>query len=542
MAQDWPKVKERLGEKFVGKIHDHAVTISDDDLRELASQLGKIPGGVPNRVLGDYSRRMERNQNKSKQVLLREMLSVWWNEELYDMSTEAGRNKLINIFKSDTITGRDIVAKLEKEPHYHDPEGPAYEEIEKTSGQGSTPANNSACGGSAGGGDTKSNGAGTSITAGGAVNITAGGDVTIYGDYADAKVTKVQGDQTNVTGNMTTTTRDTFGDNAQVSNVKGDQTNVKGDQTINNSYSHNIPPSQLAELFTDSQKEKHKEFFPEEALINIQAASANRIPSMDKILRSVCMIEYKGNAWATGFLVRINCQGVYKIAFMTAGHVFKDEQKEQEYDIKELLSHLDLDLSQYELFFHCSDGDKEGTQVISHTLADFHSKFKLRGSIAFMGKRRILPASTSGPTQDLSVDPKLDFCVLVLDDPDAEKELENLGLTWLQCASGVYLNYNPGDVVSIFGYPGNEATENGRRPLRMSYGKEMPPPEGASDFLFYDNDTLPGNSGSPVIGRGSKDGKCDYTVKGIHVSGTTTKKNKAQGLQKLNDWIPKQRP
>ena len=157
-------VKKRLGEKFFEKIHDHAATISGDDLEEVARQLGEIPGGGPNRVFGHYKRRMERNMKISNQVLLREMLGDWWNEELYDMSTEAGRNKLINIFKSDTITGRDIVAKLEKEPHYHDPDGPAYKEIEKTSGQGSTPANNSACGGSAGGaggGDTKSNGAGT---------------------------------------------------------------------------------------------------------------------------------------------------------------------------------------------------------------------------------------------------------------------------------------------------------------------------------------------------------------------------------------------
>ena len=89
-----------------------------------------------------------------------------------------------------------------------------------------------------------------------------------------------------------------------------------------------------------------------------------------------------------------------------------------------------------------------------------------------------------------------------------KKKLEKMGLAWLQCGNGEYLNHKPGDVVSIYGYPGKEATKNGRRLLRPSCGKEMPPPGGASGFLFYDNDTLPGNSGSPVIGRGSKDGKC----------------------------------
>ena len=72
------------------------------------------------------------------------------------------------------------------------------------------------------------------------------------------------------------------------------------------------------------------------------------------------------------------------------------------------------------------------------------------------------------------------------------------------------------------------------RPLRMSYGKEEEIPAAGSDFLYYDNDTFPGNSGSPVIGRGSKNG--DYAVKGINIRGDVGI-NTAQGLQKLKDWI-----
>ena len=350
------------------------------------------------------------------------------------------------------------------------------------------------------------------------------------GDQANSTVSKVQGNQTNVKGNMTTTTRDTFGDNAQSCNVAGDQTNVKGDQTINNFYAHNMPPPELAGLFTQSQKKKHKEFFKEEALTTIQEGSAQSIISLDKILRSVCMIE----PGATGFLVKINCHGEDKIAFMTAGHVFADKQKKR-YN-KNLLPNK-IDLSQYDLFFSCLHGDKTG----SRTLADFKQEFNLRGSIALGGKRHILPAGTTE-----RCDADLDFCVLVLDNADTEAKLKQLGLSWLQLGNGEYLDYKPGDVVSIFGYPGKEAREDGKRPLRMSYGKEMPPPEDSdsdsdSDFLYYDNDTLPGNSGSPVIGRGSKNDNCDYAVKGIHVAGNNTEGyNKAQGLQKLSDWIPKQ--
>ena len=104
-----------------------------------------------------------------------------------------------------------------------------------------------------------------------------------------------------------------------------------------------------------------------------------------------------------------------------------------------------------------------------------------------MLQRHILPASASGATNNLSVESSFDFCVLVLDHP--HNELEQMGLKWLQCGNGDYLNCNPDspDVVSIFGYPGKEARENGITPLRISYGKEMPPPGLRRCPLFYDN-------------------------------------------------------
>merc|ERR1719244_1543900 len=66
-----------------------------------------------------------------------------------------------------------------------------------------------------------------------------------------------------------------------------------------------------------------------------------------------------------------------------------------------------------------------------------------------------------------------------------------------------------------FGHPGNiarEGTEKELRPLRVSWGIEKGT-EGA--MITYDNDTLPGNSGSPVIAR-VVNGQA-YRVKGIHV-------------------------
>ena len=52
MGVYWPDVKTRLGEKFVKIIHDAAVTMSADDMKDIARQLGELPEG-PNRVQGN---------------------------------------------------------------------------------------------------------------------------------------------------------------------------------------------------------------------------------------------------------------------------------------------------------------------------------------------------------------------------------------------------------------------------------------------------------------------------------------------------------
>ena len=153
---------------------------------------------------------------------------------------------------------------------------------------------------------------------------------------------------------------------------------------------------------------------------------------MSKVLSSVCMIECGGSG-ATGFLVSVG----EEIAFMTAGHVFSDKKREDKYGERVLLPNIDW--SQYNLYFCCVDGDKNGSQVVHRTLADFNQMFTLRGSIAYMGTRRTFPGRVRATSKDITVESNLDFCVLVLDNPDAKETLKDLKLSWLQCGQGDYL-------------------------------------------------------------------------------------------------------
>ena len=75
--------------------------------------------------------------------------------------------------------------------------------------------------------------------------------------------------------------------------------------------------------------------------------------------------------------------------------------------------------------------------------------------------------------------------------------------------------------------------------MRLSYGIEIEriPPSNVS--LSFDYDSLKGNSGSPVNGRGLSSrhacGDQAYKVKGIHISGVKTKykENRAQKVTNI---------
>ena len=152
----------------------------------------------------------------------------------------------------------------------------------------------------------------------------------------------------------------------------------------------------------------------------------------------------------------------------------------------------------------------------------------------------------------------------------------------LPCGDNDYLQPSPGQSIIVFGYPGvgprKQATdlrfsmgiEVGFEEVAKSLGdhleriKQLPRfpgecktkcdpiqnceycdisleltklnnPEARSQRIFYQNDTLPGNSGSPVLSSGNRStSSMAYSVKGIHVEGAYSgKANAAQSLEKV---------
>ena len=110
-------------------------------------------------------------------------------------------------------------------------------------------------------------------------------------------------------------------------------------------------------------------------------------------------------------------------------------------------------------------------------------------------------------------------------------------LEFLPCGRGEYLRRKTED--SLLGIYGHPVAGEVPPPLRVSFGAEKY--VGNTDpehHIFYDVDTLGGNSGSPVFGRGS-DG-CGYAVRAIHIRGDNgAGLNSGQGFMHIKEWTRK---
>ena len=324
-----------------------------------------------------------------------------------------------------------------------------------------------------------------------------------------------------------------FGDN--VGTVVG-----RDDNSTTSTFNISSLDLHLQRLLKHGQKEFLEKHLKEESLTTLDGlpGTGKSLLKFDTILRSVCMIEPPGGGWATGFLTKISDSRYPGIAFMTAGHVFQEKSTKRLPKV--------IDFASFKLHFGHMQGTPGGKDAIkSCQLKDnenwFMRMFQLnnfgdfRGSVGLGGERRFFPGNTSEGSLGNE-----DYCLLLFTDPFIEEKLLRFGLKYLPCGSGNYLEKRWG-IVSIFGHPGvKEDFPNG--PLRVSYGREKVVPTTTGQHLCYDIDTLPGNSGSPIIGRGANDPEVQgylgssYSVKAIHVKGGVGT-NYGQGLVNMEQWI-----
>ena len=98
------KVEGRLGKRAVKLLLDSARNgdITDDQMDCIADLLGRQPG-EPNAVFGRHKQRMERDRDKDKHVMLKNILCDWWQFGLFELTNEKALEKIVKVCQDSNV-------------------------------------------------------------------------------------------------------------------------------------------------------------------------------------------------------------------------------------------------------------------------------------------------------------------------------------------------------------------------------------------------------------------------------------------------------
>jgi hypothetical protein len=368
-------------------------------------------------------------------------------------------------------------------------------------------------------------------------------------------------------------------------------TNIYIQQQFNNCTTNisNIAIENLPEIRKILPLTTEQESFLSEAVQEQKATTLNgfngqiltALPKIDTILKSVCLMwwtqantEYTG----TGFLAKIPGIG---IAFLSVGHNFESILRADAPNDPNTysLNNFTVHFGNVDGAWHSNGSPLPGTPSLTQgdpmNLGDLLEPFNICGSISYGGRRILFKNGKIVKYEERkgALEAVEDYCVLLLEHADAIGKLNTHGLSYLECGHDEYLDSSSKELVAILGHPVCGDVDD-KRPIRLSFGKEKHPDKIAlevllsrikksltictgsisggektksedvlskavlKNYLFYDNDTLSGNSGSPVIGRGDKTANQAYNVKGIHVASyDLPNTNRAQTIKGIKEWI-----
>ena len=278
--------------------------------------------------------------------------------------------------------------------------------------------------------------------------------------------------------------------------------------------------------FLSEKREKEK--YDDALELMVREKNPDDLPTFKKLVMSTGMIKTPTGGVGTIFLAEVDGEGT---CLFSAGHMFKgiinDDDVEQ----------TEEGLYNYKIFFGDIEGNFPGSPEDKlekgkpMRLKLFLEEFGIRGSMQLKGERKLLKWENKKLVtdfKDTGFDAMTDYCAILLD-TKIKNCLDRLGLDILDCGTKDQLKHKPGGVLMIQGYPGRAIPPgSGKYPRRVSYGTEKNEADN-STTIGCNYDSLPGNSGSPVLGE-------HYKVKGIHVRGGG-KENKMQKITNIKTWI-----
>ena len=293
---------------------------------------------------------------------------------------------------------------------------------------------------------------------------------------------------------------------------------------------------------TDEQLDFLKKYETDEDLqqmFGYNASKPENIPTIESFLRSICSIyiphktDPSKDGIGTGFLALVPKVG---ICFLSCGHNFRNVLNCNAGDTIDVLNKCIITFGNFDGKIEKEAKPSFGIRT-PMSLKAFLNNFGFYGSIKCGYTMKVF-SKGSVAQEPVRVEKDEDYCALLLNGPslgEVKDKIIGMGLAYLECGYGSYLKYQPDACVEVIGHP----YVNGRQDMRVSYGREK---KYFNNRIYFDYDSLGGNSGSPVIGRGYQRGSDQaYKVKAIHIEGKEWGESKSstcgQSIKCIQQWI-----
>ena len=111
------EVENLLGKECITKLVNHVRggRMSADQLKCFVQHLGEISNTdpeAPNVLYGNHMRRMSRSKDRTYDIELREVLSDWWGESLFEMTKSQALDILVRALSQPEVSAREFAVRL----------------------------------------------------------------------------------------------------------------------------------------------------------------------------------------------------------------------------------------------------------------------------------------------------------------------------------------------------------------------------------------------------------------------------------------------
>ena len=111
------EVENLLGKECITKLVNHVRggRMSADQLKCFVQYLGELSytdPEAPNVLYGNHKRRMSQNKDRPYDIELREVLSDWWGEVLFEMTQAQALDILVRALSQPEVSARELAVRL----------------------------------------------------------------------------------------------------------------------------------------------------------------------------------------------------------------------------------------------------------------------------------------------------------------------------------------------------------------------------------------------------------------------------------------------